>query len=360
MRALRQINGIMLLCAFTMIAVAQNISPELTRPRIGDKLNVYKLSNEPRWIDTLSLCPDLSRTEYCRTEQMKIWSPAKTDSVSYCLVAKGRETSQLILRHDTLYQYNQLTPGRTKIYSPMPAYGKAGNAMTQDTIKSTGTTDGVGNYETSGIWTTRTIKGLSAITFDNDTLINVECVETAVDEILTYIHADTTIYRGKVCRWYAPGYRYPILEHESGILYSLAGDSIDNISSWYATDISEQRENIKDDTINQLIREQTEQLKQRHKSDSDNHKSNSKNNNNSVVYFDNSNNQLVINTPFNLSPENKTYYVICNISGIVYAHGDISPGGTIISTTGFTSGTYLTYIYDGEESIVYKFNKTER
>ncbi len=350
------IKFVFLFCALTVPLILLAISPKLTHPRIGDKLTILKLYGQPQWIDSLSQSPDLSNVSISDSEQMKVWSPSKADSISYCVITRGREVANLIKRGDTVYQLNRILPGRTKFYDTKPVYGMPYLPVSNKTIKTHGTTNNIGTYQTFGNWSTSKIPGLMVIGFDGDTIRDVECVQTDISETLIYSERDTTLYSGRVQQWYAPGYRYPLLEHETGTLFSVEGDSLDHVYNWYAIDTSEQREILSDDDVNRLIRDRYENANSWAESNSGGGNTNMTfNNTNAEIYFDEKNNRIIINPSFALSDKENRAYLICDISGVVYAFGEITSEGLILSTEGYNSGTYLLHLSTSGEAVIYKF-----
>lgn len=341
---------------FSLRALA--ISPELTYPRIGDKVTILKLQSGPAWTDSLCMCPNLTNVPIYAREPMKVWAPSRNDSSAYCLIAKGRESIRLAVISDTLYQLDRIVPGRSLFYMTMPAYGFINDDNLSLPIKASGITENIGKYTMEGTWSFSKAKSLSLVTFDGDSIDDIECITTDINEKLVYINNDSTMYQGVIKRWYAPGYRYPLLSHEKGVLLSMTGDTLDYISSWYAIDPSEIIAEVENDYINELIRNRYAIARQYVNSNPSDNKEHSKHerSDNNIVYYDIANNKIVINpSSFSDNDANRAY-ILCDISGIVYAYGNTPSEGSAISTSGLNPGTYLLYISTANEAIVYKFS----
>lgn len=234
----------------------------------------------------------------------------------------------------------------------MPIYGMPIASVTKDSIISHGKSNMIGKYKTCGVWTTTRIGGLTAITIEADTLRDVECVQTNIEETLIYT-PDTTQYKGVVRQWYAPGYRYPIVSHEGGILFSLAGDTLDTVSNWHVTVPSQQRAYIEDDPANEQIRERYEKMKLESRFNPNNNNLPSKGNN-GQIYYDSDRQSVIINPTFAMD-EGDREYILCNIYGVVYYRGELNPEGVTISTKDCHPGAYFVYVSTSSEPIIYKF-----
>lgn len=132
---------------------------------------------------------------------------------------------------------------------------------------------------------------------------------------------------------------------------------MDIVSNWYATNLSEQCEKVKDDPVNELIRDMYESMEYGERTTPGNKKTDTyPNRTDGAVYYDNRNHRIVINQPFALGEENRSRaYVVCSVSGIVYAFGRLDPEGVTISADGFPPGTYLVHLSTAGEPFVHKF-----
>lgn len=348
---------------FTCIAalfasgVTFGISPILTSPRIGDSMTELRLKAEPRWTDTAQYCPDLRNTTIDNRMAMAIWQPSKNDSVTDILITRGRYIVNLVQDADTLKWHSLLSPGRKRIFDTNPVYGVPFKSSLNEDVSTHGSIDNVTNFSTKGHWRTTKIDNLSLITFSGDTLVDVVCIQVdVIEEIIHdgYEEPDTTEYRGCIRTWYAPGYRYPILTNEKGALYD-PGWVHDRVDTWTAIDPDEQSDNIKDDFVNELIRN-------RYKNGGEPKNDTKLPGNfhnvenlpaNSLVYYDKNNNFVVINP--SMRGDSPQSFILCDISGIVYDHGDVPASGLQIPTDDLLPGTYLVHISGAEEPIIYKF-----
>lgn len=332
------------------------MTPNQTSPRVGDELSLYKLKNSPTWSDTLQLSPNCSGLDFCDIGCMRIWPPSKSDSLSFCVISTWRETVNVMQSGDTLYQCNSITPGRTRIFDFMPEYGIPHTLPMAENIRSHGRTNNIGDFVTRGTWKTSAVRNLQVITTAGDTLADVQCVRSETVDTLIYADTDTSVYKGCVRQWYAPGYRYPLLTHEEGRLFSLAGDSLDHVCNWYATDAAEQRENLKDDYINELVRQSYKYRDAESNNDGKKHVKDNKGS--GVVMHDPDRQVLTVSPVSGMDGYGYLAYVLCDISGVVYRSGDMPADGMTISTAGFAPGTYILSISTTSDPIIYKFNRT--
>lgn len=353
MRILTGINIAAVIMTLIVSMIGRAATPNLTAPRVGDRLSVHVLKNSPRWTDTLQLCPDCSALSVISTSHMRIWPPSQSDSVSYCVITTGSETVNIIREGDRFYQQNSITPGRTRIFDIMPEYNTASPVSGVSDMSTHGRTNNIGNFRTRGAWSTSDLKGLMLITTERDTLTDVRCVRCEMSDTLIYTDTDTTLYRGCVRQWFAPGYRYPLLTHEEGRLFSMNGDTLDHVNNWYATDLTEQQDNIKEDYINEAIRQSI-----RHRNpvkEAVGQRYTDVNGNDGVVSYDHSSQIITIKPSNPLYGYRYSAYVLCDISGVVHSCGDLPAEGTRISVSGYLPGTYIVFISTTNQPIIYKF-----
>ncbi len=337
-----------ILAALDIVAIA----PDLTLPRVGDNIAVFRLTHKPAFLDSLSLNPDLSDIELERFGDLKIWPPSAADSVSTHIMTLGRDVFALVQSEDTIRQISKTSPGYFRSYDYAPVYGYT-NMTKICEFCSQGHWDNIGSFKTSGRQSASLIKDLTFISADGDTLPNIECCQYNIIENFVFDQEYQAVFKSVIRKWYAPGYRYPLLIHEDGVMLSEYADTLDAVSTWYMTDPKMQVESIENDPVNTAIRQQ-QILARRHFS-------------HHGISMDDSNgsfgsNGIKYNQEINIlsvSPclENAVYqsFLLCDITGIVYRSGDMPAEGISIDTSNLRPGEYLFYVSTTALPLVYKF-----
>lgn len=342
--------------AFLGAACGWSISPQLTVPRIGDKMTVLKII-EPSFSDSLELSPNFESFAVSGQYDMKFWPPSQSDTISSMVITGDRSTEYIRMVNDSLFVINRIKPGLRREFSSEPVYGYPLLERDSRSINSKGKTDAIGEYVTSGNHESEIIKGLFTITMEGDTLTDVECVKRTINETLIYNDSDTMTYRECSKTWYAPGYRYPFLWSEEGRLTDLNGILIDEISNWYMIEFAEQEGKIPEDPVNELIRNryasrsggydypsQGGDKRSDGTAPSDKH---------GPVNYNPDTETVIISPLFN--DNSFKAYILCDIAGRVYSFGELGHESVRVSTTGYQPGTYLVHISTGAEPVVYKF-----
>lgn len=329
------------------------ISPELTAPRIGDVFSVGKLKNSPDFSDSLLLCPNLTYAEVEKYHEYKVWPSAAYDTISNMTITFSSNVKELFQKGDTLHLLSTLSPGKVRTFVTYPRYGYISESRDIQ-ILSHGETSDIGRFSTIGNYTTTLKKNLSIITLMGDTIENVECCNTNIEELLLQECQDTLIYKSIYRQWYAPGYRYPLLTHEYGKLLSLDNDTLDYVSNWYAMNIP-QFENVVDDPINEAIRTQQREIRNNIQNKHYSKGSNSQNTiTNESIFYDLD--RDIISVSRNFTDGRFESYILCDIAGVVFKRGDIGSDGTTISTKFLNPGNYILYVATSDSPIIYKFN----
>lgn len=348
------------LAAAVAAICADAINPVLTRPRTGDTLPVLNLKHEPVFTDSMLSCPAILNNEIHKQYEMKVWAPSASDSVSEYVITMGRDITALALKGDSLLQLSKTSPGYIRRYEQLPFWGYPTGAEGVQTINSSGRLSGIDPFRTTGTYHIALQKGLSMVTFDGDTLYNVECCVTEIDETVIYNEADTSLYKSTVRQWYAPGYRYPLLTHEDGVLFSTDTGTPGRVSRWYATECRSQEELIENDPVNKDIRARQKEMKNIPPSQKQgkNPARNNSSDNQGFISFNPGNGSLTV-AP---SPFEFTYnsYILCDVSGIVYQSGDMPQEGLTLNTYGMHSGEYILYIATSDTPLIYKFKNITR
>lgn len=356
----KDLNGtkyimLLLCCMVLTVPLCQAVTRELTLPRIGDRVTISRLSKRPGWLDTLSMCPDLSQVTMTASDQMSVWPPVKSDTLSSHYIIRGRLTISLLNRADTLLCHEVRTYGRSRYFDSYPVYGIPHDTITDRIVSSHGNTDNIGAYSTSGRRHIVVADGLKAVSTAGEILDAVVCVTTNICDTLTYESGDKYLYKADTKEWYAPGYRYPILENEAGTLVSVEGDTIDVVDNWYAIDTAEQDEHIHDDHVNELIRNNNKNRNRGLEHPSGNHVRRHVDTSGRYVNYDADESLLKITAGDMLNNNAVREYVMCDVSGIVYAAGTVNAQEINISTADMHNGTYIVCLTTESDPIVYKF-----
>lgn len=347
----KTLNGkiIAIMVVGMVILSAHAIDPALTIPRIGDSLPVLKLKTQPEFSDSAELCPAFTNSAIERQYELRIWAPAALDTTSTYIVTLGRDVLTLVQSGDSLYQTKKTAPGYTRAFTELLPYGYSAGSTGCRISSSSGKWNNLGGFITSGHTSSALHRGLSLITFDGDTIINVECCHTETRERMIYNLSDTSVFKSCRKQWYAPGYRYPLLIHEEALLFTEEADTLDHISLWYAIDDKSQINQIENDLANETLRQQRPEVNA-----PANHLKNRRNSDerqNRIITYDPTRNCIIIEpTP------DTTSYLLCNVYGIVYGTGSI-PQEVIhkVSTENLNPGEYVFYLNTSGEPVAYKF-----
>lgn len=336
------------------------LSPQLTVPRIGDKVTALNLAIEPLFNDSLELYPHFDCYAIESKFDLRIWAPSSLDTTSSFVITGDRITEHVRLTNDSLFIISRIKPGMTREFEPAPFYGYPPLDFSERKIETKGRTESIGEYTTAGAHQTEVIKGLYAVTWYNDTIPDVECVKRTIKETLIYDGKDTTVYSECSKTWYAPGYRYPILWNEEGRLTDPRGELIDEISNWYMIEFQEQEDNIKDDPVNELIRQRRAHIKDNRSTDEKEKgkRTSPEDSDNSINYDPEK--KLITISPRLFTGDKFKAYILCDISGHVYSYGEIGSDSVSISTAGYNPGTYLVQVATESDPLIFKFVITSR
>lgn len=340
--------------ACVAIVSVSAVSPELNAPRVGDTLKIIRLAEQPATTDSTGLILDLSRTDFRGTFDFTCWQPSRLDSLSDMLIVSDREIYRLVTKDKHQYILDRSTPGITRHFESDVPYALFPDSLKNVAAESRGRMDGVGIYRSEGDASQKTVSGLSVILAGGDTIRNVECMVTDTRELVEVTELDTTYHINRICRWYAPGYRYPIVTGEKTISLTLDGDTVDIVSNWTACLPAGQEEQIDDDPVNEMIRASIAENDKPHTnpipSSNKGHTPGRE-----VCSFDRDRQEITINRTFSSPGVNE--YIIGDFAGHVYAHGELSSSTptAVVSTVGYLPGGYFIHLTTDSEPVVYKF-----
>ena len=293
----------------------------LNHPRPGDRLTVSKLDHIPAFMDSAALCPNLYDVRISRTEKMSVWEPAPDDSLSYAIVMTGHDMEYLIERNDTLFCHYEVRPGYARRYTGLLPYGCC-PIKTNRVLSSRGIIDAITGYSTYGYYTIDLTNDLTIITHEGDTLQNVTCHAITISDTVSYGDGTTNLHECSHRRWYAPGYRYPILENKVDKLYYSDNDSTEIYSTWNMIDAAVQESEIEDDPLNEQIRSIAKENINRRYNIPDNKDDAGNNQFPKYISWDDDHRGFTISNTF-IDGRLKSV-LICDISGRVYYVGSFN------------------------------------
>lgn len=349
-----------LILPFLSWVAVGGVSPELNSPRAGDRFDIAVLASSPMFSDSLRLCPDLSEVATASTEKVAVWAAAPDDTVAALCIVRGRSTESLALTDGIYCSLTESAPGFYRRYYSVYPYGVIKENSRTDTLIASGRADALSFYKTKGTYRITTAGGLRIVTFDGDTVDNVECVVCEVDDSMAF-DGDSTVYihRGMTQSWYAPGYRYPLLRQHREVLLTECGDTIDSNIKWEAVALSQQESKISNDPVNEEIRraakERAEQRYYREKDYSHGEPSGIARLHNSVSVDYGSATVMISRAA---GDSRYLDMLLCDISGRVYqsyVFGD-DEQSVSLSLGALPPSTYLIYIRTTDEPIICKFN----
>ena len=231
------------------------VNPDLTSPRIGDQAPVAKLKQAPSFTDSLSLSPDLTDINVDYYVDLYVWQPSKADTVATCVMGIGRNILALRSHGDTLWQTARFSPGHARYFDLPPTFNVPGTTPLTETVRSHGHGDDIGRYTSDGTQTSRLFQGLTLVAEDGDTLKNVECVQKEINERFVFDNGETNLSRSTIRKWFAPGYRYPLLFNMKNVLLNENADTLDVDTMWYAMTPWMQEYYIREDSDNEESRQ---------------------------------------------------------------------------------------------------------
>lgn len=165
------------------------------------------------------------------------------------------------------------------------------------------------------------------------------------DSILRHLTADRNIKETDTYRWYAAGYRYPILEVSAA---ALPDGQPRTLTAFFFP--PEEQEQLDEDPVNEQIRQQIAQ--ETHGVNHGDGGNNESSNTNTNLPFDDISVQVQGSTVivrYNLTEQVSVKALVCDISGMVYRetsqHGDTNTTNHLtIDCSGLRHGEYVLYL----------------
>lgn len=347
----RIINRILLIQSVILLVIthdsAHGLSPELNYPRIGDEMTVRELGNVPSF-DRNKRLTDLSGAVITGSSRFRVYRPAREDSLSCMVIVHGKRTSSIVSRGGVLLESGYSQPGESRIYAGgIPYEACAPDSLTAHDVCSRGNISGTGEFMSGGKKIIRRRSGRQIITPDADTVGNLDYVETVIDEMFIYAGSDTARHCGTHARWYAGGYRYPVLTYTDDYIVSMENDTVDRVQRWEAAFPDIQEDEITDDPMNELVRNILADSKE--KSRTEKGRRNPASGSRRFGDFEWNPASEEISLSPGISRESLSEYILCDISGRVYSAGRLDSAGCFsVSLSACPPGVYV-FGYDTDD-----------
>ena len=163
------------------------------------------------------------------------------------------------------------------------------------------------------------------------------------DSVAMQLRSDTAIIHVCIDRWYAPGYRYPIIETRK-----IMGSAASSLSQTLYYPTGQQESDCPDDEDNAKIRESTREDKQQEKT-GDNSKQDVSGNPPQITDIKVNVSGTTVNVSYSLLADANVTALICDVSGVVYRQqsqtgnsGDYHQMS--INCNGLRRGQYVLYL----------------
>lgn len=339
---------------FSSLESVSAYSPDLNSPRIGDELRIFQLKGVSETYDGNT---DMSVAQIIDVSRYKVYKPAKEDTLTTMLIVTEKRNIGLVAHDNNLMIRNTVHPGESRYFSSDNPYIFPADSN-EIKIESKGKIADMGCFETFGKIKFEINSNIELITLDCDTLKNAECLKSVINEIFVYENTDSLLHKGLRKQWYAPGYRYPLLELNEDYMITLDGDTVDYICRWDCMDVKNQEENIKDDPVNELLRNVIK----------DNHIFNNSGNNyphgegkpagsHSDIAWDAATETIYVRPSLEKSGLTEEF-IVCDTFGRVYAQGNIGLSDSFsLSMRDYPPGVYVFAVWNGPEFNTLKITK---
>lgn len=356
--------------------------------------SLNSICNQPRGRDQLvKRMINVCEPGECGTNKIWDFSELKFQNANYALEYKATGSDTIIgIEHHTMYYYRNLHDSLFCLGYENPTttiiYHKPELILTFPTFRGRVTTDyfdGIGNY--CGRLNIR-LRGKSTVEADasgtlilpeGDTLFNVLRVYThklihqrlfprhpALDSVQSACHSaifyrdsidyllftDSIRHETETWRWYADGYRYPILETVKSIVYKLSTPH-EHFSTSFLYLPEEQYYDLPFDTDNQKRRDQiAEEIYSRDWENTNNNSSNNRNGKD-ISYNFNIEEDGNLYISYDLKEPGKIFLTVYDLQGRQLKsvqHTNQAAGNykEVISMTNFQRGEYLLQIVAGD------------
>ena len=345
-----------LILLIVCILLGQSISAfdnDCNAPRIGDRLTFHRLGGEPAWTDSARLCPDLSSVETEKSIRMQIFAAMPDDTLSTMTITFATTVMSVGERDGVICHIADFIPGETRKYKsdyPLNFNLKTGS---QYIVSSDGLINEVDNFTTSGSISGNTLYGLTLAIDEERTISNVRCIESIATDTFTFGRIEPFLHTRSISEWYAPGYRYPLLRKQKDVIVALSGEEIDSATSWYMTQPDEQEDKLKDDSVNELLRNALRESERNNFTP----KGTVNNQDEGIPGSKIRQTEDGITVSTAMGNGNITQLLLCDISGKVYSYQSFEDGmaEVSVSTTGLLPGLYILHLLSGDDTITYKF-----
>ncbi len=334
------------------------INPDLNYPRIGDMVELLEIDNIKSSSTEGPKLIDLSNSSISGISYLKVYAPAREDTVTEMMVFRNNRVEYLFSENGLLLTSHFYQPGESRTYMPSLPYLQGQDSTFQ--VESGGFLTKIGNFSSEGLQTGHISFNTKIITFDGDTLEYVESLTTQISESLIYQNGDTLIHTGLQEKYLVNGYRYPMLTLSDDLLISLQGDTIDHIRKWEAISLNHQEERIKNDPLNEMIRNSLKNVEKPHGT----HHGGISNGSNSYrqgnFQWDPDSKILTVLPSLNES-SSESQYIICDSHGFVWDSGKFNTDGSLqLSLVNYPPGVYIFGYFTGEGVNTFKISTLQQ
>lgn len=331
----------------------------LNYPRIGDKMTVCILDGNTVKADSTRGTIDLSEAKIMSREKYSVWAPAPNDSVSSMIVITGRQQKYITQDKNNLFCTTEIKPGYKRYFEyPLPfAIDKVDSLYY--TITSFGRAEAISEYTTVGTCNYKRFGEWTVINTETDTISNIDGIEMSIIEQMAF-EDSTVVHKCRIYEWYAPGYRYPVLSHQSDVMLSGSNDTIDTNSLWIYIAPDTQEYELTDDPVNENIRRDIKNSEyvsyHTPKSKAPGSTPGRHDGTPSGIKWNEDHTVLTISQPL-MTGDGYTQVILCDIQGRVYHAEQLSGNNPCVSIDVrlYNKGVYILYISTDSEPVAYRF-----
>ncbi len=340
---------------FSLVCIsASAYSRLLNFPRIGDRLTIDILDNNSVKTDSLLTTINLTSAKIISTERYSVWEPAAGDTLSVMLEITGREQKYLSDYQNTLFCITEIKPGYSRYYTYPKPYIPVDQSNTVYPVSSFGRAENVVKYASNGHSRINISRGGKVIISESDTLENVDHIHLNLSEKM--IFGDSTVlHYSTTDRWYAPGYRYPVLSHQLDIMLTETRDTVDTNSKWIYISPDIQEKELTNDPLNENIRHDIKDPFRYNNPESGNNTADNRPTPPGIRW--NADGTVLTVSQPGMQSGQYTQLILCDIQGRVFYTADFSGDDTElrIDVKVLNKGTYILYIATGGDPVTYRF-----
>lgn len=327
----------------------------LNFPRIGDKMDISVLSGKSVKTDTLSTTVDLTVSTIETNERYSVWAAAPGDTLTAMMVMAGREQKYLTAKGYNLFCRSVIRPGYVRYFKNELPYAINNHSACLFRVTSQGRADGISEYTSDGQSEYKYRGGCTIILPEADTICNVERITHSIIEKMMF--GDSVVmHHCNISEWYAPGYRYPVISHQSDIMLTVDKDTIDTNSRWTYIAPATQEDVITDDPINENIRAEINALRNENAAEQPRRNHDKAETMPSNIRWNSDRTTITVSRP-TITGEQYGQVILCDVQGRVFhaSHFTNDSNDIQINVSSLNNGTFILYIGTDSEPITYRF-----